>query len=81
MNEVARLFQCYGDVEGVDVLEWIHKNQVLKNKKVTYPRYTVKIRPENDELFQTRITAGGDRLDYFGDVSTDTASMETIKRH
>ena len=81
VNEFARLFQSYGDVGGVDVLEWIHKNQVSKNKKVTYPRYTVAIRPEKDEPFQTIIIAGGDRLDYFGDVSTDTASMETIKCH
>ena len=53
----------------------------LKDKKVTYARYTVAERPEKDEKYRTRITAGGDRLEYYGDVSTDSASMETIKCH
>ena len=29
----------------------------------------------------TQIICGGDELDYFGDVTTHTASMETIKMH
>ena len=81
VNEFARIFQGFGDVEGVDVLEWIHKQQVPKGKKVTYPRYTVAIRPNRVDPFRTRITADGDRLDYFGDVWTNAASMETIKCH
>jgi len=39
-----------------------------------YPRYSDSI--EKDEPFRTRITAGGDRLEYFCDVSTDSTSME-----
>ena len=81
VNKFARLFHGYGDVEGVDVLEWIHKNQLQKEKKVTYPRYTATIRPEKDKPFRARITAGGDHFDYFGDISTETASMETIMCH
>ena len=80
-NEFARLLQGYGDVEGMNVLEIIHKHQVPANKKVTYARYTVANRPEKTEPARTRITAGGDRLDYDGAVSTDSASMETIKCH
>ena len=76
VDEFARLFQGYGDIKCMNVLEWIHKNQVPKNKKVTCPRYTVAIRPEKVEPFRMRITAGGDHLDYFGDVSTDSSSME-----
>ena len=78
-NEFARLFQGYGDIEGVDVLEWIAKDKVPKHKKVTYPRYTVAYRPEKDEKYRTRITAGGDKLEYEGDVTTHTANMETFK--
>ena len=81
VNEFARLFQGFGDVEGVNVLAWIHRSQVPKDKKVTYPRYTVAERPEKDERFRCRITAGGDRLSYDGETSTDSASMETIKTH
>ena len=81
VNEFARLLQGYGDIEGMNVLEIIHKHQVPTNKIVTYARYTVANRPEKAEPARTRITAGGDRLHYDGAVSTDSASMETIKCH
>ena len=82
-NEFGRLFQGFppNDIEGIGVLEWIHRSDVPPDKKVTYPRYTVDIRPEKDEIHRTRITCGGDRLDYDGDVTAHTASMETIKCH
>ena len=78
-NEYGRLFQGYGDVKGMDVLEWIPKHLVPKNKTVTYARYTVAVRPEKDEKYRCRITGGGDRLTYDGDVSTHTSSLETFK--
>ena len=62
-------------------MNWIRRSAVPTNKKVTYPRYTVAYRPEKEEKDRTRITCGGDQLDYFGDVTTHTASMETIKMH
>ena len=58
-----------------------HATRYLQTKKVTYPRYTVDIYPEKSKPNQTQITAGGDQLDYHGNVSTHTASMETIKTH
>ena len=80
-NEFARLFQGYGEVDGMDVLEWIYRKDVPRNKQVTYPRYVVDVRPEKSEPYRTRITAGGDKIDYEGNVTTHTASMETIKMH
>ena len=65
----------------MDVLDRIPRHKVPQHKKVTYPRYTVDIRPEKSESNRIRITAGGDQLDYHGNVSTHTASMETIKTH
>ena len=68
--------------EGLDVLSWIHKHEVPPDKDVTYPRFVVDHRPEKvDEPYRTRITCGSDRLDYFGDVTIHTVSMETIKLH
>ena len=78
-NEFGRLFQGYKEVNGMDVLEWIHHDEVPKDKIVTYARYTVAFRPEKLEKYRTRITAGGDRLPYDGDVATYTASLETVK--
>jgi len=50
MNAFARLLHGYGDVEGMNVFEWIQKHQVPKNKKATHPRYTVAIQSEKDKL-------------------------------
>ena len=82
-NELGRLFCGFkpNNIKGISVLNWIPKSDVPVNKKVTYPRYTVAKRPEKEEQNQTRITCGSDVLDYFGDVTTHTASMETIKIH
>jgi hypothetical protein len=80
-NEFARLFQGCGETDGVDVLEWINRKDVPRNKQVTYSRYVVDVRPEKSEPYQTRITAGGNKIDYTGNVTTHTSSMETIKIH
>ena len=48
---------------------------------MTYPRYIVDIRLEKAEPYRTRITAGGNLLEYLGNVTTHTAGMETIKCH
>ena len=85
-NEFGRLFQGIGKkadgtqrVKGTNTCVWIDKAQVPRNKKVTYARIVVDVRPEKAEPNRTRITAGGDRLEYFGDVSTETSSLETAK--
>ena len=82
-NEFGRLFQGFEPkhIEGMDILEWTTKDLIPKSKKITYPQHTVANIPEKDEVHLTRITCGGDCLDYFGDVTTHTASMETIKYH
>ena len=48
-----------------------------KNKKATYARVVVDKRPEKEEMNQTRITAGGDQLEFQGDTSTESAGLET----
>jgi hypothetical protein len=82
-DEFGRLFQGFepNGIEGMNVLRWIHKKAIPANKSVTYPRYTVAYRPEKADPNRTRITAGGDRLEYDGNVTTHTASLETIKTH
>ena len=50
-----------------------------KNKTATYARVVVDKRPEKEEVNRTQITAGGDRLEFQGDTSTETAGLETAK--
>ena len=85
-NEYGRLLQGCGRnadgtqrITGTNVCHWIPRSKVPKHKKVTYARYVVDIRPEKDDPNRVRIIAGGDRLDYYGETSTETASLETAK--
>ena len=85
-KEYGRLFQGYGKnadgskiAEGTNTCHWCPKAQVPKHKKATYARYVVDVRPEKEDPNRVRITAGGNRLDYFGETSTETASLETAK--
>ena len=81
-KEYGNLFQGFRDTKGMDVCQFIKKEEVPKHKKVTYPRTVVAYRPEKvDNPYRTRITAGGDQLDYDGETSTNSASMTTIKIH
>lgn len=81
-NEFGRLFRGFppNNIDGIG-LDWIRKSEVPNGKKCTYPRHTVAVRPEKEEIYRTRITCGGDIFDYFGDVTTHTASMEMINMH
>jgi hypothetical protein len=55
------------------------KDLVPLSKVVIYARFTAAERAEKAELYRCRITGGGDRLTYEGDVSTKTAALETFK--
>jgi hypothetical protein len=45
------------------------------------PNLYVIFEMQKDEIHQTRMTAGGDRLPYDGKTSTETASLGTTKIH
>ena len=79
VNEFARLANGHGDIEGLQVITFIARHQMPGDKKATYARYVVDYRPEKSEPWRLRITCGGDKLEYVGDTTTHSASMETIK--
>ena len=86
VNEFGRLAQGYTKadgtkVDGMDVVTFIARSELPPGKEATYARYVVDYRPEKDEPWRLRITCGGDRLDYHGNITTHSASMETIKCH
>ena len=85
-NEFGRLLQGIGHnpdgtqrIQGTNTCFFIHKHNIPRDKKATYARIVCEERPEKTEVNRTRITAGGDRLEYFGDVSTETAGLTTAK--
>jgi hypothetical protein len=64
---------------GTSTILFVHKHQVPTDRKVTYGRIVASIRPQKQEQNRARLTLGGDRLDYPGITTTQTASLTTSK--
>ena len=58
---------------------FIPKYKVPKDKKVTYSKKVCKMKPEKEEKERTRLTVGGNLLDFTGNLSAPTASATTAK--
>ena len=54
-------------------------SQVPKGKTLTYGQIVVNHTPHKKEQNRTRLTVGGNLINYSGDVSTPTADLATIK--
>lgn len=80
-NELGRLAQGVGSrmPTGTKTVFFINKLQVPKGRKATYGRIIVGICPEKKETHRTRLTVGGNLINYPGDVSTPTADLTTTK--
>jgi hypothetical protein len=64
---------------GTDTMFFIPIIAVPRHKKATYLRIVAAYRPEKTNPRRVRITVGGDRIEYDGNVSTKTADMPTVK--
>ena len=80
-NELGRLAQGVGsrDKKGTGTIFFIKREEVPQGRQVTYGRIVSSIRPQKTETHRTRLTVGGDRLEYPGNVSTPTAKLTTAK--
>jgi Reverse transcriptase (RNA-dependent DNA polymerase) len=79
-NEFGRLAQGIGGrVKGTNTIRFIKKQEIPTDRKPTYPRFVCELKPQKVEKTRTRLTLGGNLIDYPGDVSTRTADMDTIK--
>ena len=79
-NELGRLANGVGSrIKGTNTIKFIPKTLVPPGRKVTYGRIVVDFRPTKTEPNRTRLTVGGDKIDYPGTVRTDTADMVTAK--
>jgi hypothetical protein len=78
-NEFGRLTQGIRDIKGTETMKWIKVSQVPSGCTATYARFVCDYRPQKAEPYRTRITVGGDKIDYPGDVSTRTADLLTSK--
>jgi hypothetical protein len=82
-NEFGRLTQGLKDgrVKGTNTMRYITKSQIPKDRRkdITYASFTCDYRPNKAEMHRTRLTAGGDRINYPYDVGTPTADMTLFK--
>jgi hypothetical protein len=78
-NEIGRLFQGIRNQKGTNTCFFIRKTQVPSDKRLTYGRIVCNFRPQKEEQHRTRLTIGGDRIDYPGNKSTPNADLTTVK--
>jgi hypothetical protein len=78
-KELDQLAQGKCGHNGTDTIIFIPRKQVPKGRKVTYGRIVVDYRPQKADPNRTRLTVGGDRVEYPYDVSTPTADLVTAK--
>jgi hypothetical protein len=78
-NEVGRLFQGIHDIPVTDTCFFIELTNIPKDRQITYGKTVCDYKPHKKEKERVRLTVGGDRLDYSGDVATSTADITTFK--
>ena len=82
-NKFGQLAQGLKDgrVKGTNTIKFIRKNQIPhdRRKDVTYGSFSCDMKPNKTEIHRTRLTAGGDRINYPEDVGTPMA--DPCKQH
>jgi hypothetical protein len=71
-NEINRLYNT-------NTILFIRRSDIPKGRKVTYGSFVVDIEDHKEEKERTRLTVGGDQIEYPGDNSTLTEGLTTAK--
>jgi hypothetical protein len=75
----GRLFQGIGDIPGTDTCFFTTLKNIPTDRKITYGKIICDYKPHKQEKERVRLTVGGDKLDYSGDVATSTAHITRFK--
>jgi hypothetical protein len=78
-NECGCLFQGIHDIAGTGTCFFVTITDILKDRKITSGKIVCDYRPHKTEKECVRLTVGGDRLDYSGDIATSTVDITTFK--
>jgi hypothetical protein len=71
-NEINRLYNT-------DTIRFIRRSDIPKGRTTTYGSFVVDIKDHKDEKEITRLTVGGDQIEYPGDTSTRAAGLTMAK--
>jgi hypothetical protein len=66
-------------IYNTNTIRFIRRSNIPKGRKVTYGSFVVDIKDHKEEKERTRLTIGGDQIEYPGDKSTRTAGLTTAK--
>jgi hypothetical protein len=66
-------------LHNTNTIIFICRSNIPKGRKVTYGSFVVNIKDHKEEKERTRLTVGGDQIEYPGDKSTRTAGLTTEK--
>ena len=70
-NEFGRLAQgVSGRIDGTETIKFLHYHEMPTNRQPTYARFVCEIRPQKTEQERTRLTVGGNLIDYPDTVTT-----------
>jgi hypothetical protein len=58
---------------------FIKLTNIPKDRKITYGKTVCDYKPHKTEKERVRLTVGGDKLDYYGNVTTSTADITSFK--
>ena len=61
--------------KGTNTIRFIDRQQVHRGRRITYGNLVCDIRPNKAEVHRVRLTAGGDQIEYPGEVSTPTSDF------
>ena len=85
-NELGRLAQGVGKighkkVEGTNTTFFITCRKILKEAKIANANFVCEIKTQKAESHITRLTVGGNILDYYADPSIPTVGILDTKIH
>jgi hypothetical protein len=71
-NKINRLYNT-------NTIRFIGRSNIRKGRKVAYGSLVVDIKDHKEEKERTRLTVGGEQIEFRGDMSTQTAGLTTVK--
>jgi hypothetical protein len=71
-NEINRLYNT-------NTIRFIRRSNIPKERIVTYVSFVVDIKDHKEEKERTRLTVGGDQIEYPGDKYTRTTGLTMAK--
>jgi hypothetical protein len=78
-NGCGRLFQVIRDIPGTCTCFFIELKNIPNDRKITYGKIACDYKPHKKDKELARLTFGGNKINYSGDVATSKADITTFK--